>query len=194
MSHRRVLAHLLIFVLSLLLTAPSAVYGQTLYGALVGNVKDASDAVIAGATVTVTNVRTNQTRETKSNETGSYSLSTLEPGTYTHSCDQGRVQCAYRKRRFGHHQQCDPLRSHVEDRFRDGDHQRLQSGDGVTDRPLRCACGDRFHYAGEHSRCHRPQLPAAVSHAPWISAAIERSLRSHESAARAYVQRERRQL
>jgi carboxypeptidase family protein/TonB-dependent receptor-like protein len=60
-----------------------AAYSQILYGSLVGNVKDASDAVVAGASVTVTNAATNQSRQAQTNETGSYSLSTLEPGTYT---------------------------------------------------------------------------------------------------------------
>src|SRR4029453_18931169 len=68
---------------SLLCLVGTPGYGQTLYGSLVGNVKDGSDAVIVGAPVTVTNSQTNQSRETRTNESGSYSLSTVEPGTYT---------------------------------------------------------------------------------------------------------------
>jgi hypothetical protein len=56
---------------------------QILYGSLVGNVKDPSDAAVAGATITITNVQTNQARQTISNAVGGYSLATVEPGTYT---------------------------------------------------------------------------------------------------------------
>jgi hypothetical protein len=75
-----------VFALGLLLFAlavPMNLYGQILYGSLVGNVKDASDAAVAGATVTITNTQTNQTRQTVTNDLGSYNLPTLEPGTYS---------------------------------------------------------------------------------------------------------------
>ncbi len=62
---------------------PIAVYGQILYGGLVGNVKDASEAAVAGATVTVINTQTNQSRQTTTNDVGAYNLPTLEAGTYT---------------------------------------------------------------------------------------------------------------
>jgi hypothetical protein len=56
---------------------------QILYGSAVGNVRDASDAAVAGATVTMTNTQTNQSRQTLTNETGAYSIPTLEPGIYS---------------------------------------------------------------------------------------------------------------
>src|SRR5215831_17617896 len=56
---------------------------QTLYGELVGNVRDASEAAVAGATVTITNANTNQSRQTLTNEVGAYSFPTTEAGTYT---------------------------------------------------------------------------------------------------------------
>ncbi len=62
-------------------TAPVA-EAQTLYGALTGNIKDASDAAVAGATVTVTSKDTNTTRQTVSNDTGGYSFPTLQAGVY----------------------------------------------------------------------------------------------------------------
>ena len=55
---------------------------QTL-GTVTGVVKDASGAVIPGATVTVTNTGTNAAREAQSNESGSYSFPALPPGNYT---------------------------------------------------------------------------------------------------------------
>src|SRR5215510_6039722 len=55
---------------------------QILYGSLVGNVRDPSDAPIPSAKVTITNALTNRTRTTTTNDLGSYSFSTLQPGTY----------------------------------------------------------------------------------------------------------------
>ena len=75
-------------VLSLLLTTIWGIgtehaAAQTLYGGLVGNVRDASEGVVAGATVTITNVNTNQSRQAVTNEVGSYSIPTVDAGTYT---------------------------------------------------------------------------------------------------------------
>src|SRR5215471_13688485 len=56
---------------------------QTLYGQLTGNVRDASEALVAGARVTAVNVNTNQSRQAVTDSVGSYSLPTLEAGTYT---------------------------------------------------------------------------------------------------------------
>ncbi len=55
---------------------------QVLYGSVVGNVKDSTGAAVAGATVTLTNLDTTQSRESVSNEGGSYDFSTLLPGRY----------------------------------------------------------------------------------------------------------------
>lgn len=55
---------------------------QTLYGSVVGNVKDSSEAVVAGVSITLTNLETKQSRGVTSTETGSYSFATVSPGTY----------------------------------------------------------------------------------------------------------------
>lgn len=55
---------------------------QTL-GTITGEVKDASGAVIPGATITVQSTATNATREVQSNEAGAYSFPALPPGPYT---------------------------------------------------------------------------------------------------------------
>src|SRR5258705_13974641 len=57
-------------------------FGQSL-GGIVGEVKDATGAVIAGATVTVTNSGTNAARSMASNDAGLYSFPALVPGQYT---------------------------------------------------------------------------------------------------------------
>jgi hypothetical protein len=54
---------------------------QTL-GTITGDVKDASGAIIPGATVTATNSSTNATREMQSNEAGAYTFAALPPGPY----------------------------------------------------------------------------------------------------------------
>ncbi len=55
---------------------------QILYGSVVGNVKDPSDAPVPGAVVSVVSRATNLGRETTTNEVGAYSLPTLPPGGY----------------------------------------------------------------------------------------------------------------
>src|SRR5436190_20335448 len=56
-------------------------FAQTL-GTITGQVKDATGAVIPGATVTVTNTATNATRTTVSNGVGLYDVPALPPGPY----------------------------------------------------------------------------------------------------------------
>jgi hypothetical protein len=62
---------------------PARVQAQVLYGTMVGNIKDSSAAAVPGASVTVTNRLTNQSREAITNDTGDYTLTNLQPGTYT---------------------------------------------------------------------------------------------------------------
>lgn len=56
--------------------------GQILYGSVVGNIKDSSGAAISGATVTLTNLDTTQTRESTSSDSGDYDFATVAPGRY----------------------------------------------------------------------------------------------------------------
>lgn len=55
---------------------------QVLYGTLVGEVADASHAVLPGATVTVINRDTGLQRETSTDGSGAYHFRDLQPGTY----------------------------------------------------------------------------------------------------------------
>ncbi len=75
--------HVTAGLLLLVAPAPIQLHAQILYGSAVGNVRDASDAAVAGAAVTITNTQTNQSRQAVTNEAGAYSVQTLEPGTYT---------------------------------------------------------------------------------------------------------------
>lgn len=55
---------------------------QILYGSVVGNVTDQTQAAIPEATVTLTNINTGWTRQVRSNASGYYSFPTVPGGTY----------------------------------------------------------------------------------------------------------------
>ncbi|MBI4902297.1 MAG: TonB-dependent receptor [Acidobacteria bacterium] len=59
------------------------VRAQILYGGLVGSVTDASAAAVPGARVSITQQSTGATRETVTNETGTYRFPTIDPGLYS---------------------------------------------------------------------------------------------------------------
>jgi hypothetical protein len=61
---------------------PSLAWAQAATGALLGNVRDETGAAVPGATITITEVRTNIDRATTSNETGYYTFTNLPPGVY----------------------------------------------------------------------------------------------------------------
>jgi hypothetical protein len=73
---------LLGFLLAAILAATGTSYGQLTNATLVGSVQDASGGTLAGATVTVRNLGTNQTRTDTSNTDGLFRISDLPPGNY----------------------------------------------------------------------------------------------------------------
>ena len=71
-------------VVFLIATATSSLaFGQSTFGTILGTVHDTSGAVMPGCAVTAENVGTSAKRSTVTDETGSYSVQNLEPGTYT---------------------------------------------------------------------------------------------------------------
>jgi Carboxypeptidase regulatory-like domain len=68
-------------ILLVLVLVPTAL-GQTSKGFVVGNVTDPNGASVASATVKVTNTATGITRETTSQQDGSYRFDAVDPGTY----------------------------------------------------------------------------------------------------------------
>ncbi len=64
------------------LLASQRVEAQVLYGSIVGNVTDPSDAPVPAATVTITSLETNQSRQAATNEAGVYDFPTIPSGTY----------------------------------------------------------------------------------------------------------------
>ena len=69
-------------VLALLLCAVPRLWAQASTGNIYGSVADASGAVLPGATITIRNTGTGQTRTTTTNETGGYVANLMPPGTY----------------------------------------------------------------------------------------------------------------
>ena len=61
---------------------PLAAGAQTTLGRLAGTVLDSSGGVLPGATVILTNVQTNQTEDTVTNELGSFLFPQIPAGTY----------------------------------------------------------------------------------------------------------------
>ena len=65
-----------------MMVSASPVKAQVLYGSIVGNVKDAQGAVVPGATITITNKQTGLTRDSVTDDQGSYTLTNVLPGPY----------------------------------------------------------------------------------------------------------------
>jgi hypothetical protein len=74
-----------VFLMGAFLLSPPFVErlkAQVLYGSVVGTVTDQTGAVVPGATVTITNVQTGQTREAISDDAGNYSIPNVLEGRY----------------------------------------------------------------------------------------------------------------
>ena len=67
---------------AVLLVLPLVAYGQAVNGSLVGNVTDPSGFVLPGVNVTITEVNTNISSSTVTNESGYYVFTNLKDGTY----------------------------------------------------------------------------------------------------------------
>ncbi len=67
----------LMFLISLVAVA------QTNRGGITGTVFDGSGSVVSGASITLTNLGTNQVSQTVTNGSGSYSFASLDPVVYT---------------------------------------------------------------------------------------------------------------
>jgi len=67
---------------AILLAAEAGLSAQVLKGQIVGTVSDSSGAVIAGATIVLTETQTNFRRDATSNESGNFFFVNLDPGLY----------------------------------------------------------------------------------------------------------------
>src|ERR1700690_1366478 len=71
----------LLVLMMVLLIGAGAAYSPAVNATVLGTVTDPSDSVIPNARVTITEVNTNSTRTTQTNESGYYSFPNLPPGT-----------------------------------------------------------------------------------------------------------------
>jgi hypothetical protein len=81
-------AKLLTGMLVLLLGTAGALQAQTASGQITGTVRDATGAVVPNAKVTLLNQQTGLTRDTVTNETGSYTFPLLQVGVYSVTAEQ----------------------------------------------------------------------------------------------------------
>ncbi len=72
----------LVLTVACLLPAKALAQGETT-SAIVGQVRDTTDAVVPGATVTITNLETGLKRSARTDEAGRFNFPQLKPGTYS---------------------------------------------------------------------------------------------------------------
>src|SRR6266540_4987040 len=72
-----------ILVIAVVLISVIAAVAQTNKGGISGTVTDANGAAVPGATVTITNLGTKQESKVTTSETGAFSVSSLDPVSYS---------------------------------------------------------------------------------------------------------------
>jgi hypothetical protein len=96
-SMRRVSLTVLICLVSV-----CSVFGQSFNGSISGVVRDPSQALIPGVTITVTNTQTGVVATRISNESGAYNVPSLIPGVYKVTADlPGFTQAVYNEVQLG---------------------------------------------------------------------------------------------
>ena len=70
-------------LIALLLASASPLFAQSYNGAIRGSITDSRGRVIAGASISLTDEATHQTRDTRSDSAGGYAFNALTPSTYT---------------------------------------------------------------------------------------------------------------
>lgn len=70
------------FLCAMLLLLTRETSGQVLYGSIVGNVSDETNAIVPRAIVKIVHLESNQAREFETTEAGSYIFSSVPAGTY----------------------------------------------------------------------------------------------------------------
>lgn len=94
----RQLSLLCLVLLAAFCAIPSTtLFGQAFYGSVVGTITDPSGAAVSGATLTLTNVATGETRDTRSGGAGDYQFLNLVPGNYKVQAEQTGFKKASRE-------------------------------------------------------------------------------------------------
>src|SRR6266545_4998192 len=76
------IARVTLFSILTLVSVYSVAFGQAVKGSLLGSITDTNGAVLPGAKVTITEVNTNLSRSTVTNESGNYVFGNLDRGVY----------------------------------------------------------------------------------------------------------------
>src|SRR5579863_6994759 len=83
MLNKRVVIGLICLCCLIVALAPVAAFAQSAStGTVTGTVKDSTGAAVAGATVTLTDTTTKDTRTTTANDVGTYFFANVSPSTY----------------------------------------------------------------------------------------------------------------
>ena len=77
----------LVSVLGLVILSAVCLFGQAETGTITGTLKDSTGAVVAGAKVEAKSVNTGLTRETTTNTSGIFTITTLRPDSYAVTID-----------------------------------------------------------------------------------------------------------
>ena len=73
----------LIFAILLTCVLTLTAFGQVTNGSLKGTVNDTKGAVVSGAALKITNIATGAERTATSNDSGTFDIQQLQPGTYS---------------------------------------------------------------------------------------------------------------
>src|SRR6266568_856016 len=92
---KKILESFLLMVFCVLACSAWSLRAQT-FGEITGTVTDATGAVVVGASVTVTNLSTNQIRRVETNRTGNYTVPFLVPGIYNVQAENAGFKTATR--------------------------------------------------------------------------------------------------
>lgn len=87
------LSYLMVLASVILLTSP-AVQAQSDQGRIIGTITDATSAIVQGATVTLKNEKTGETRTATAGEDGTFQFVALQPTKYTISASAANFQTA----------------------------------------------------------------------------------------------------
>ena len=82
MSSKRILVAACLLLVAAALPASAQSFAE-----VTGTVSDSTGAVVAGATITIVNTASNETRAVETNEVGNYSVPFLKPGVYNISAE-----------------------------------------------------------------------------------------------------------
>jgi Ulp1 family protease len=86
-----------LFLMALLIAWANGLHAQTSAATLSGTVRDATGAVVARSSVTITNSSTGISRKVESDSQGRYSFSNVEPGRYELSVEHPGFKKAVEK-------------------------------------------------------------------------------------------------